>query len=118
MRSPLIPEGAEIIRTYKEYDSLVSDFFETRYNLLIAVGRPGLSKSHSFERRLSPTSHLIRGCAAPLQCYIDSYIHRNKLLIFDDAETLWKRQAGRVLLRSLCEHHHPSWCSGPARRRH
>jgi hypothetical protein len=41
---------------------------------------------------------------APLQAYIDAYVHRNKLLIFDDAEVLWKRPGGRILLRSLCEH--------------
>jgi hypothetical protein len=61
-------------------------------------------KSHAFETRLGPTSHLIKGWAAPLQAYMESYWHRNKLLIFDDSEVLWKRPGGRVLMRSLCEH--------------
>jgi hypothetical protein len=104
MRSPLIPDGAEIVRTYDQYDALIKSFFQAQYNLLIVIGRPGLAKSYSFEQRLSTTSHLIRGWAAPLQCYIDCYNHRNKLLVFDDAEELWKRPGGRVLLRSLCEH--------------
>jgi hypothetical protein len=49
-------------------------------------------------------SHLIKGWSAPLQAYIYCYTHSNKRLIFDDAETLWQKPAGRVLLRSLCEH--------------
>jgi len=104
MRSPKIPKGAEIVRTYSQYETLVTAFFQGYYNLLIIVGRPGLAKSYSFEQRLGATSHLIKGWAAPLQAYMDCYIHRNKRLIFDDAETLWKRPGGRVLLRSLCEH--------------
>jgi len=104
MRSPKIPEGAEVVRTFLQYEELVAAYFQGRYQLLIVIGRPGLMKSHAFETRLGPTSHLIKGWAAPLQAYMESYWHRNKLLIFDDSEVLWKRPGGRVLMRSLCEH--------------
>jgi hypothetical protein len=104
MRSPKIPQGAEIARTYERYDRYVDAFFQGRYHLLVVIGRPGLTKSHGFEQRLGPTSHLIKGWTAPLQAYIETYRHRNKLLVFDDAEVLWKRAGGRILLRSLCEH--------------
>ena len=70
----------------------------------MVLGRPGIGKSFEFESQVGPRSHLIKGWVAPLQAYIDVYRHRNELLIFDDAEVLWKRHGGRVLLRSLCEH--------------
>jgi hypothetical protein len=104
MRPPKIPEGAEIVRTFEDFEQHVEAFFEGLYQLFITVGRPGNQKSHNFEKRLGPTSHLIRGWTAPLQAYNDCYHNRNKSLIFDDAEVLWKRPGGRVLLRSLCEH--------------
>lgn len=103
MRTAALPEGAEVVRSYAQYEQHVDAFFHGRYHLMVVIGRPGLSKSHAFEDRLGPTSHLIRGWAAPLQAYMETYRHRNELLIFDDAETLWKRPGGRVLLRSLCE---------------
>jgi hypothetical protein len=104
MRSPQFPPGAEIVRTYARYDEHVRAFFTGAYHLLMIVGRPGLAKTHAFESHLSTASHLIRGWAAPLQVYMDIYRHRDHLLIFDDAETLWKKPGGRVLLRSLSEH--------------
>lgn len=92
------------MRTYAEYGQLVEAFLAGDYQLLFVVGRPGLGKSCEFDQRSGATSHLIRGWAAPLQCYIEIYRHRNKRLIFDDAEVLWKRPGGRILLRSLTEH--------------
>jgi hypothetical protein len=103
MRTPKIPSVAEVVRTYAQYEEHVAAFFQGLYHLLIVVGAPGLAKSYSFETRLGETSHLIRGWTAPLQAFIEAYWHRNKLLVFDDAEVLWKRPGGRVLLRSLCE---------------
>jgi hypothetical protein len=114
MRNPRIPDGAEVVRTYAEYGQFVESFFRGHYQLLILVGRPGLSKSFEFEQRLGRAGHLIRGWAAPLQAYIEAYRHRNKLLVFDDAEVLWKRPGGRILIRSLAEHRsrkHVQWRS-------
>ena len=104
MRTPKIPPGAEVVRTYCELNCHVNAFFKGKYHLLVVIGGPGLAKSSQFEAHLGPTSHLIKGWTAPLQAFIDCFLHRNKLLIFDDAETLWQKPAGRILLRSLCEH--------------
>jgi hypothetical protein len=104
MRTPKIPDGAEIIRTYQEYGEFVDGFFDGHYHLLIVMGRPGISKTTEFEHRTDGNSHLIKGWVAPMQAYFDAFRHRNKLLIFDDAEVLWKRPGGRILLRALCEH--------------
>jgi len=104
MRPPNVPFGTEIIRTYAEYGSLVDGFFRGCYQLLFVVGRPGLAKSHEFEQRLEQGGHLIKGWTAPLQAYIEAYRHRHQPLVFDDAEALWKRPGGRILIRSLTEH--------------
>lgn len=104
MRVPKIPDNAEIIKTYAEFVSLVAAFFQGHYQLLVAIGRPGLSKSQEFMHRMGDTSHIIKGWIAPLRAYIETYQHRNKLLIFDDAEVLWKKPGGRILLRSITEH--------------
>ena len=104
MRTPNVPPGTEVVRTYDEYGKLVDDFFKRHYQLLFVVGRPGLAKSHEFEDRLGQQGHLIKGWSAPLQAYIEAYKFRHQPLIFDDAEVLWKRPGGRILLRSLTEH--------------
>lgn len=105
MRSPIIPPEAEIIRTFAEYGKLVAAFYAARYNLLIIVGRPGLSKSYTFESGLDPTrAYLLRGYSTPFKVYCQLWEHRHKLIILDDAEVLWKSKIGRVLLRSLSEH--------------
>jgi len=104
MRVTKIPDGAEVIKTYAEFVAMVDAFFLGHYQLLVAIGRPGLSKSQEFTHRLGDTSHIIKGWIAPLRAYIETYQHRNKLLIFDDAEVLWKKPGGRILLRSITEH--------------
>lgn len=105
MRSPTIPSEAEVVRTFAEYATLVGAFYDARYNLLIIVGRPGLSKSYTFEVRLDPRrAHLLRGYGTPFKVYCQLWEHRHKLIILDDAEVLWKNTIGRVLLRALSEH--------------
>ena len=61
MRKIKMPDGAEVVRTYLEYGRHIEAFFRRHYQLLIIVGRPGLSKSYQFEERIGSDSHLIRG---------------------------------------------------------
>jgi hypothetical protein len=105
MRSPVIPPEAEIIRTFEEYRKLIVAFFAGYYNLLIVVGRPGLSKSFMFEERMAPSrAILLRGYSTPFKVYQMLWEHRHKSVVLDDAEPLWKNKLGRVMLRCLAEH--------------
>lgn len=105
MRSPAIPPEAEIIRTFEEYRTLADAFFASHYNLLIIVGRPGLSKSFMFEERMdSGRAILLRGYSTPFKVYQMLWEHRHKSVVLDDAEPLWKNKLGRVMLRCLAEH--------------
>ena len=104
MRSPQIPPNAEMITTFAGYLQMVEAFFRAAFNLLIVIGRPGLSKSKEFQFRLKPEeSYLIKGHATPFHTYKELWRHRNQRVIIDDGELLWKEKGGRILLRSLTE---------------
>lgn len=107
MNAPRILEGVEEVSTYSTYRKFVDAFFQGHYQLLFVMGRPGLGKSKEFETHSSGKAHLIKGWTAPLQVFIDIFGHRDEPLVFDDAESLWKKEGGRILLRSLCEHQSP-----------
>jgi hypothetical protein len=104
MRSPEIPPGAEIIKTFAEYRKMVDAFYRKAFNLLVIVGKPGLSKSKEFELRLKKgESYRIKGHATPYHTYKELWWHKHELVVIDDGELLWKEKDGRILLRSLTE---------------
>jgi len=113
MRSKTIPVDAEQIRTYDGLRGFREAFFNADFYLLLLVGRPGLSKSYEFEAACQPhrssdgttlaTAHYVKGNITPVEAYRVAFEHRNKLLVFDDAERLWSDNTGRYLLRDLTE---------------
>jgi hypothetical protein len=113
MRSKTIPEDAEVLRTYDELREFQQSFFKGEFYFLLIVGRHGLSKSWEFEQGCQPykdrdghrvcVAHYVKGNVTPIQSYRLAYQHRNKLLVFDDAERLWADSTGRFLLRDLTE---------------
>lgn len=104
MRSPTIPRNAEIIKTFADYRKLVNAFFSRAFNLLVVVGKPGLSKSQEFQLRLRKgESYRVKGHATPYHAYKELWRHKDQLIVIDDGELLWKEKDGRILLRSLTE---------------
>jgi hypothetical protein len=99
-----IPDGAEIIRTYAEFQWFLRAEAAGHFALLIVVGRPGLSKSVSIKDVLSdrPVCY-IQGRATPIQVYIKLFEHRDMPVILDDAQGLDADPAGRNLLTSLTQ---------------
>jgi hypothetical protein len=83
MRTPLVPDGAEIVRSYKEYRQFVDAFCQGHHQLLFILGRPGLGKSFEFQKRIDGSLHFVKGWTAPLQAYMEAYHRRNQLLVFD-----------------------------------
>jgi hypothetical protein len=108
-----VPEDAEHIHTYDALLEFRNAFFEAAMYFLIIIGRHGLSKSHAFEERCRPytdqdgdeidVAHYCKGNVTAVEAYRLAYEHRNKLLVFDDAERLWADSSGRFLLRDLTE---------------
>jgi hypothetical protein len=113
MRSKTTPTDCEIIRTYDELRSFRDAFFAAAMYFLLIIGRHGLSKSYEFQDRCWPykdcsghdidVAHYVKGNITPVEAYRLAFEHRNKLLIFDDAERLWADVNGRFLLRDLTE---------------
>jgi hypothetical protein len=113
MRSKTIPEDAEVLRTYDELRDFRDAFFNGEFSFLLVVGRQGLGKSWEFKDRCRPRkghggaeysfAHFAKGNITPVEAYRLAYEHRNKLLVFDDAERLWANGDGRYLLRDLTE---------------
>jgi hypothetical protein len=106
MRTPDIPPAAIPLRTYSEVDHLATQFLLGKINLLVLVGRPGLSKSYCFSALVDQhrmISHYLSGKINPFPTYCDLYLHRHKLIVLDDAELLWVERAGRHLLRQLTD---------------
>ncbi|MGD0896641.1 MAG: hypothetical protein ABR915_02320 [Thermoguttaceae bacterium] len=104
MRSAKIPSDAQIVRTFVEYRTIVDAFFRWAFNLLIIIGRSGMSKSKEFEfRSKHGECYTVKGHATPYYTYKELYGHRNQLIVIDDGEMLWKEKDGRILLRSLTE---------------
>lgn len=118
MRGAEIPEEARrnTIRTYEELHQKFDLFLhgQTASSLLI-IARSGVGKSHYLKQNANwRITHYMEGNAKPLDSYIDLYQHRHKLIILDDAESLWALKNGRIVMRELTETSFPktmSWSS-------
>ena len=106
-RSPLIPHGAVVLRTYAELEAEADAFFHDFYDELLIVGPPGIGKSETFKQRIGKhpeRCHYIEGNTKPLATYMECWRQLHKLLVFDDAEGLWGSDNGKHLLRQLTQH--------------
>lgn len=118
MRGDDIPIEAarNTIRTYCELHEKFDLFLtgHTESNMLI-VARWGIGKSYYIksksDRRIT---HLMEGNLRPLKTYMELYENQHKLIVLDDAETLWADKAGRIILRELTDTSFPkmlTWMS-------
>ena len=107
MRGAEIPDEARrnTIRTYEELHRKFDLFLngQTGSSLLI-IARSGVGKSHYLKQNADwRITHYMEGNAKPLDSYIELYQHRHKLIVLDDAESLWGSKNGRIVLRELTE---------------
>lgn len=106
-RSPLIPPGAVVLRSYAELAAEADAFFGDFYDELIIVGPPGIGKSEHFRKRCKKhpkRCRYLEGNTKPLALYMECYWHIHKFLILDDAEGLWGSENGKHLMRQLTQH--------------
>ena len=118
MRGDEIPRQAarNTLRTYAElhrkFDVFLSGQSESS---MLFVSRWGIGKSFYVKNHANrDITHIMEGNLRPLKTYMELYAHRNKLLVLDDAETLWADKPGRVIMRELTETSFPktiSWTS-------
>ena len=106
-RSPQIPRGAVILRTYAELAAEADAFFGDFYDELLIIGEPGIGKSETFRQRIRKNAdrcHYIEGNTKPLATYMECWRYLHRLLVFDDAEGLWHSDNGKHLMRQLTQH--------------
>ena len=106
-RSPQIPRDAVILRTYAELAAEADAFFGDYYDELLVVGSAGIGKSEMFKQRIRrhpDRCHYIEGNTKPLATYMECWRHLHKLIVFDDAEGLWRSDNGKHLMRQLTQH--------------
>ena len=97
-RSPLIPPGAVILRSYAELEAEANAFFGDYYDELMIVGPSGVGKSEAFRPRCKEhpeKCHYLEGNTKPLATYMECYWHIHKFLILDDAEGLLVSENGK-----------------------
>jgi len=70
-------------------------------NLLFVLGAPGLGKSQCIRGVVGQEVCWIDGTASPFGIYCQAYENRNRLLVLDDVDGLYRDQNGIRLLKSL-----------------
>ena len=95
----------EVIRTFKAFQKYIDSFADGKFNLLVVVGRPGISKSESIRRAIDKKKALYcnGGQLTPLQFFIDCFKHRHEPVILDDANEIMKKDIGKRLVMSLTD---------------
>ena len=98
------PPSALVIKTYVEFEELVSAFVAGHLPLLVIMGRPGLSKSQSIKRAIGDAVALyLKGRKSEIDFYIDAYFYRDKPIILDDPDNMLSQKLFREYLKALTE---------------
>ncbi len=93
------------IKKYNELSDWVNAFQGGSFGLFLIVGPPGCSKSRTITQSIPARDRLyIRGGGlTAYQLYKELYIHRNKMIILDDLESVYSDKQLVRLLKSLTE---------------
>lgn len=114
------PDHAERITEYAKLRFYAKKFGQGFYNCLIFVGPPGRLKSSIIEEETRGEAHLISGHATPFEVFCECQEHKDKLLIIDDADGLYREAQGQRLLKNLTNPKSPKtvyWTSDAPRSR-
>lgn len=118
MRGDEVPYEARrnTIRTYEELHQKFDMFLTGQIgSSLLIVAQWGIGKSFYLKQHADrEITAIMEGNLRTLKTYMELYKHRNKLIILDDAETLWNDKPGRIIIRELTDTSLPktiSWSS-------
>jgi len=100
--STKIPGGALVLRTYADLRREVDAFAHGERNLLVVVGPPGMSKSTTVRHRLAD-ARVIQGGSTPYRLYLELYEHRDRPVVLDDADKIFRHRDGVFLLKLLTQ---------------
>lgn len=89
-----------------ELQDVARAFTKGKLNLLVVVSDGGLGKTTTIQSALRKDKHghhVITGHITPLQLYIESYEHKNELIILDDVDGLLRNGTIIALMKQLCD---------------
>lgn len=102
-RSKSLPEHALRIGSYDELEQYARAFGDGHLNLLILIGDPGLGKSQCVRRAVGAAACWIDGTASAFGVYLQAYQHRDRPIVMDDVDGLYRDRNGVRLLKALCQ---------------
>lgn len=98
-----LPKHAVRVSTYHEFRQYGRAFAAGNLNFLLVIGSGGVGKSTTFRNAAGTSAHWIEGNATPFGIYQEAYQHRNRALVLDDVDALYRDRNGVRLLKALCQ---------------
>ena len=102
-KSKSLPENFLHVRTYEKLKQYADAFAAGHLSLLGVFGSPGLGKSRFIRRALGDGVCWISGNASPFGIYMLAYEHRDRPIVIDDIDDLYRDRVGIRLLKALCQ---------------
>jgi len=100
-KSKSLPEFVTPLRTYADLANYAQAFADGHLNLLFVFGDPGLGKSRCLRSAVGDKACWIDGTASPFGIYCQAYENRDKPLVLDDVDGLYRDRNGVRLLKAL-----------------
>ena len=91
------------LTNYQELEEFVHAFAAGHINLLILIGAGGLQKSRTASAVLPSDTCWIQGNASPFGIYLKLFRYRDRFVVLDDVDALYKSKDGINLLKCLCQ---------------
>ena len=101
-KSKTLPDAVVAVATYRELEHYARAFADGHLNLLMLRGAPGLGKSQCFRRALNGQACWIDGNASAFGIYLQAHEHRNRPMVLDDVDGLYRDRQG-IRLPTLCK---------------
>lgn len=98
-----VPDGALRIESYAKLEEFAAKFADGHFNLLILVGGAGTAKSQTVRNVMGDAALWVEGSATAYGMYQALYEHRNKPVVIDDVDALYRNKAAVRLLKTLCQ---------------
>lgn len=115
--TPEVPIGAIRLSRYQELDQLAQTFAAGQLNLLFLIGPPGVQKSRIMQSAVGNSVAWIQGNLTAFGLYQELYRKRNKLVVLDDIDGLFRDPTAVRILKCICQTEpvkHVAWYSDAA----
>ena len=98
-----IPRNAIVVDRYQELDNYTQAFATGHLRFLMVVGPAGTGKSHAMRTAMDGHAAWIDGNATAFGVYCAAFMHRDKPIVLDDVDALYRDASGVRLLKQLCQ---------------